>query len=194
MKQGVNHTDINEENLDKETLGRLTDWIHSNHFTDNKLNNDRISINDMTVDIGQNGLVNQWFQRGSKYNHWWKRIYHTIFKTILQQYQDLQDPSTSNTHTKKWILIFTRWPIQQQQAVVLASNDTIGKYLNNNTKYKPLRATIMGCGGTGKSFIINTIISIVQNMTQLNDLIIVGVPTGAAAFNLQGSTLHHLNV
>jgi hypothetical protein len=59
MKQGVNHTDINEENLDKETLGRLTDWIHSNHFTDNKLNNDRISINDMTVDIGQNGLVNQ---------------------------------------------------------------------------------------------------------------------------------------
>ena len=59
MKQGVNHTDINEENLDKETLERLTDWIHSNHFTDNKLNNDRISINDMTVDIGQHGLVNQ---------------------------------------------------------------------------------------------------------------------------------------
>lgn len=59
MKQGVNHTDINEENLGEETLGRLTDWIHSNHFTDNKLINDRISINDMTVDIGQNGLVNQ---------------------------------------------------------------------------------------------------------------------------------------
>ena len=59
MKQGVNHTDINEENLGEETLGRLTDWIHSNHFTDNKLINDRISINDMTVDIRQNGLVNQ---------------------------------------------------------------------------------------------------------------------------------------
>jgi hypothetical protein len=59
VKQGVNHTDINEENLGEETLGRLTDWIHSNHFTDNKLINDRISINDMTVDIGQNGLVNQ---------------------------------------------------------------------------------------------------------------------------------------
>jgi hypothetical protein len=59
VKQGVNHTDINEENLGEETLGRLTDWIHSNHFTDNKLINDRISINDMTVDIRQNGLVNQ---------------------------------------------------------------------------------------------------------------------------------------
>jgi len=29
-------------------------------------------------------------------------------------------------------------------------------------------------------------------MTQLNDSILVGAPTGAAAFNLQGSTLHHL--
>jgi hypothetical protein len=58
--------------------------------------------------------------------------------------------------------------------------------------YKPLRAIVMGCGGTGKSFSINTIISIVRTMTQLNDSILVGVPTGAAAFNVQGSTLHHL--
>ncbi len=57
VKQGVNHTDIDDENLNKETLGRLTGWIHNNHFRDNKLNNDR--INDMTVDIGHNGLVNQ---------------------------------------------------------------------------------------------------------------------------------------
>jgi hypothetical protein len=50
----------------------------------------------------------------------------------------------------------------------------------------------MGCGGTGKSFIINTIISIVQKMTQQNDTIQVGAATGAAAFNVQGSTLHWL--
>ncbi len=49
-KKGVNHPD--EENLDEETLGRLTGWIHNNNFTDNKLNDDR--INDMTVDIGLN--------------------------------------------------------------------------------------------------------------------------------------------
>jgi hypothetical protein len=48
----VNHPDIDEENLDKETLGILTGWIHNSHFTDNKLNDD--CINDMTVDIGQN--------------------------------------------------------------------------------------------------------------------------------------------
>jgi hypothetical protein len=52
VKQGDNHPDIDEENLEKETLGRLTDWIHNNHFTDNKLNDD--CVNDVTVDIGQN--------------------------------------------------------------------------------------------------------------------------------------------
>ncbi len=60
------------------------------------------------------------------------------------------------------------------------------------TQNKPLRAIIMGCGGTGKSFIINTITLIVQKMMQQNDTIQVGAPTGAAAFNVQGSTLHCL--
>ena len=50
----------------------------------------------------------------------------------------------------------------------------------------------MGCGGTGKSFIINTIISIMRNMTQMNDTVKVGAPSGAAAYNVQGSTLHRL--
>ncbi len=38
VKEGVNHPDIDEENLDKEALERLTGWIHNSHFTDNKLN------------------------------------------------------------------------------------------------------------------------------------------------------------
>jgi hypothetical protein len=75
---------------------------------------------------------------------------------------------------------------------VLVSIDTVVNFLNNNTKYKPLQAIVMGCGGTGKSFIINTIISIVQKVMQQNDMIQVGAPTGAAAFNIQESTLHRL--
>ncbi len=75
---------------------------------------------------------------------------------------------------------------------MIAAIDTIVKFLKNNKKYKPLQATVMGCGGTGKSFIINTIISIVRNMTQMNDTIKMGAPSGAAAYNVQGSTLHHL--
>ncbi len=38
VKEGVNHPDIDKENLDKEALERLTGWIHNSHFTDNKLN------------------------------------------------------------------------------------------------------------------------------------------------------------
>jgi hypothetical protein len=51
-KEGVNHLDIDEENLDKETLERLTGWIHKSHFIDNKLNDK--CINDVTVDFGEN--------------------------------------------------------------------------------------------------------------------------------------------
>ena len=80
---------------------------------------------------------------------------------------------------------------KQQQAFVIASIDTIVKFLKNDKKYKPLQATVMGCGQTGKSFIINTIIS-VRNMTQMNDTVKVGAPSGAAAYNVQGSTLHRL--
>jgi hypothetical protein len=61
VKQGVNHPDIGEENLDKETLRRLTGWIHNNHFTDNKLNDD--CVNDVTVDIGQH---KDWLINGFK--------------------------------------------------------------------------------------------------------------------------------
>jgi hypothetical protein len=31
VKQGINHPDIDEENLDKETLERLTGWIHTSN-------------------------------------------------------------------------------------------------------------------------------------------------------------------
>jgi hypothetical protein len=51
VKEGVNHPDINEENLDKEALERLMGWTHKSHFTDNKLNDK--CINDVTVDIGE---------------------------------------------------------------------------------------------------------------------------------------------
>jgi hypothetical protein len=50
----------------------------------------------------------------------------------------------------------------------------------------------MGCGGTGKSYIINSILTIIRNMTRSNGTLLIGAPSGTAAFNVQGSTLHHL--
>ena len=79
-----------------------------------------------------------------------------------------------------------------QKMVVLAAVMTVVRFLRNDKHYIPLRATIMGCGGTGKSYIINTILTMVRQMTKSNSTVIVGAPSGSAAFNVQGSTLHHL--
>jgi hypothetical protein len=66
------------------------------------------------------------------------------------------------------------------------------KFLWNEESYIPFRATVVGCGGTGKSYIINSILTIIRKLTKRNIIILVGAPSGAAAYNVQGSTLHHL--
>ena len=66
------------------------------------------------------------------------------------------------------------------------------KFLWNEESYIPFRATVVGCCGTGKSYIINTLLTIVRTLTRRNTTILVGAPSGAAAYNVQGSTLHHL--
>ncbi len=70
--------------------------------------------------------------------------------------------------------------------MVLAVIDTIIKFLRNEESYIPFRATVVGCGGTGKSNIINTILTIVRKLAKRNTTILVGVPSGAAAYNVQG--------
>ncbi len=76
--------------------------------------------------------------------------------------------------------------------MVLAVIDTIIKLLLNEESYVPFWATVVGCGGTGKSYIINAILTIVRKMTKRNTTVLVGAPSGAAAYNVQVSTLHHL--
>ena len=59
-------------------------------------------------------------------------------------------------------------------------------------KFKPLRMTVMGQGGTGKSRLINTLVSVIRTMFEKNDSVHVAAPTGAAAFSVGGQTLHRL--
>ena len=80
----------------------------------------------------------------------------------------------------------------EQSELVYNAVETIIKIFNNNPTYKPMRATIVGYGGTGKSFIINTIITMIRKLTLCNDTVQVAAPSGAAAFNAQGSTIHRL--
>ena len=56
--------------------------------------------------------------------------------------------------------------------------------------FEPLRFTINGKGGTGKSVLLNTIARVLRKCTTCNDSCILGAPTGTAAFNVNGETIH----
>lgn len=58
------------------------------------------------------------------------------------------------------------------------------------SKFEPLRCTIVGEGGTGKTVLINTLISVVRRMFDRTDVARVAAPTGVAACNVGGETLH----
>ena len=66
---------------------------------------------------------------------------------------------------------------------------------DNSVTFSPLRLTVMGVGGTGKSFLISVIVTILKEMffDENDDLItsIINAPTGAAAFNANGKTCHN---
>jgi len=58
--------------------------------------------------------------------------------------------------------------------------------------FEPLQMTICGMAGTGKSRLINTLVSIIRKMFQHNNTVHVGTPTGASAYNVGGRTIHSL--
>eukprot|EP00975_Prorocentrum_lima_P049794 10419697-Prorocentrum_lima.AAC.1 len=72
----------------------------------------------------------------------------------------------------------------EQKIIVLATIDTVVKFLTNDDDYEPLRATVVGCGGCGKSLIINTIITIIRELTNCNSSVKVAAPSGSAAYNV----------
>ena len=60
-------------------------------------------------------------------------------------------------------------------------------------EFKPLRMFVSGVGGTGKSFLIQTIKALVNNIWPSNDITCaIAAPTGLAAFNVGGVTIHRL--
>ena len=58
--------------------------------------------------------------------------------------------------------------------------------------FVPLRMTLNGPAGTGKTIVINTIVALIRKLFNDNDVVQVCAPTGTAAFNAGGETLHHL--
>ena len=64
---------------------------------------------------------------------------------------------------------------------------------NCQAGFKTLRMFISGVGGTGKSFLITTIKMLINYLWPTNDLnCAIAAPTGLAAFNVGGDTIHRL--
>ena len=58
---------------------------------------------------------------------------------------------------------------------------------------KPLRMFVSGVGGTGKSFLIHALKSLIHQIWPSSDLsCAIAAPTGLAAFNVGGMTIHRL--
>ena len=72
------------------------------------------------------------------------------------------DPKDVDIPTDKDGTAYTLDKLNKEQLlVVLAALETIIKFVNNDPTYKPLRATIQGAGGSGKSFVINTLVALI---------------------------------
>ena len=58
--------------------------------------------------------------------------------------------------------------------------------------FTPLRMTLCGVAGSGKSTLINTLVTAVRKITGRTNSVHVVAPTGSAAFNAGGETCHQL--
>ncbi len=180
-------------NMDEDEIERYMAHQHVSHFSDNK--HHKKVIDGMTVDIGEDLDWTQMRFDGERDIRISGELW--VDKVREDHYNAMKDQATSIDN-----LIIpqqrdgTPYSVEnlssEQKQIVYGAVDTVVKFLNNDPSYKPMRATIVGSGGTGKSFIINTIIGMIRTLTSSNDTIQIAAPSGAAAYNVQGSTIHNL--
>jgi hypothetical protein len=82
----------------------------------------------------------------------------------------------------------------EQRSIACHILDKIHEWmtLNDLSKFVPLRCTMIGPAGSGKSVLINTITTCIRKLFDYNNVVAVGCPTGTAAFNANVETLHSL--
>ena len=189
-KTGVIQADVNMDELDNDEKDQYLSYLHSNQFTFGRT--EPVLNGDNVVDIG---LEHDWSERSFKgmrdvavEGEWYTvDLREKRSQTNHASTEELHIPKRSNG---------SEYNIDdlsdEQRMIVLATVDTVVKFLTNHDDYKPLRATITGMGGCGKSHVINTIIAIIRELTNVNNTVLVAAPSGNAAFNVKGCTLHSL--
>ncbi|CAG8802972.1 2782_t:CDS:2, partial [Cetraspora pellucida] len=82
--------------------------------------------------------------------------------------------------------------LNEDQKTVLNRIETHYRSILEGHQVEPLKIIIMGTAGTGKSYLIRAIRDRLRMMTvdKVDSPVLVLAPTGVAAFNINGSTLH----
>lgn len=189
---GITQDIINVDNLDDDERDLFEEWQHHNNRTDHQRKQDLLDVLNVSVGHDKDWSISdvqpvKQLCPGQDWISYAQDTLDNITKSDTTKAEDLNIPLQRNGKPYTIESLST-----EQKEITLSAVDTIMKFLNNDKDYKPYRATVMGGGGTGKSFIINTIISIVRNLTGCNDTVQVAAPSGAAAYNVQGCTLHRL--
>ena len=83
------------------------------------------------------------------------------------------------------------YPDQQYIAYCILAKVKEFMTMDDLTQFVPLRCTVNGQAGTGKSVLLNTITSVLRRMFNYNNVVKVIAPTGVAAFNVGGETIHN---
>jgi hypothetical protein len=184
--------DINLDDLDNEELDDHIHWEHSRHLSAQKGARLDDHVGDMRVDLGITyDWTTKFFDGVRSSDRMPPELYVQYLKNVFygesndSEFEPLLIPKRSDGDD---YLLSQLNP--QQQTVVICALEAVIKFLTNDKSYKPLRATVMGCGGTGKSYIINTLIAMVRRYTRRNDTVRVAAPSGGAAYNVGGCTLH----
>ena len=96
--------------------------------------------------------------------------------TFLSRHRQTAAPRTYTTTANPHLL----------QGKQLKAYELVRQHLQDDDASFPLQLIVSGTAGTGKSFLINCLRML------LGDKLRVAAPTGVAAFNVDGSTLHSL--
>ena len=123
---------------------------------------------------------------------------------IKEELASLQQGANSNVELPERLIVnvdgslsTSRFNIEDckkdQKNVVLYAMKHLQSYVECEDKstFEPLRMTIQGCAGSGKSTMIKTLVTCFKSVFQDNASVVVCGPTGSAAFNAGGVTCHH---
>ena len=98
------------------------------------------------------------------------------------------------TYKNKQVHYDIKYSNEIQKFIIMRVLDTVKQWISwkegKQSDFQPLRMTVCGKGGCGKSFVINCIVSHLRRMFQCNFVVHTVAPTGAAAFNVNGKTIH----